>query len=256
MKKLTSEDDMNTDMIIKYRTQSGDAAKKTGDMIILRNINLARAVAAKYRHVTSHLSMSDLINEGIIGLIEARDRFDPDLGYEFSTYATYWVRRNILRALSATGRTIRVPERIAIALPRLRRAINDYVLQYGCEPDIEELANVMGLSKSVAMSAYEVLNEPASMTDVMGNVLDIESEAEPVDQTALNRVRGTQLRRAIRQTLDDRESAIIMGRFGLGDDEREYTLTELGDQLNMSREGIRQIEISAMAKLRRALGRI
>lgn len=256
MKKLTSEDDMNTDMIIKYRTQSGDAAKKTGDMIILRNINLARAVAAKYRHVTSHLSMSDLINEGIIGLIEARDRFDPDLGYEFSTYATYWVRRNILRALSETGRTIRVPERIALALPKLRRAISDYVTMYGCEPDIEELAITLGLSKAVAMSAYEVLNEPSSLTDLAGNTIEIDADAEPVDQQALGRVRGAQLRKAIRQCLDEQETAVIMGRFGLGDDEREYTLTEIGDRLNISREWVRQIELVAMAKLKRTLGRI
>lgn len=246
---------MNTEMIIRYRSQSGAAAKKTGDAIIMNNINLVRAVASKYRQMVPNLSMADLVNEGVIGLIEARDRFDVDRGYEFSTYATYWVRRNILRALSETGRTIRVPERIAIALPKLRRAVREYVDAFGHEPDVMEVARLLGMSNAIAKDVCAVLYEPASITTPDGSVMDLESAGAPVDQAVLQKLYNDRLRQEVRDMLTEQEAVVIMGRFGLGDDEREYTLTELGKSLGISREWVRQVELGALAKLRHVLRR-
>lgn len=244
---------MNTEMIIKYRNQVGAAAKKTGDAIIMSNLNLVRAVAAKYRRASHNLSMGDLVNEGVLGLIEARDRFDVDRGFEFSTYATYWVRRNILRALSETSRTISVPERIAIALPKLRRAIRDHVDTHGNEPDPMEVAQSLGLSKAIAKDVCAVINEPVSITAADGSAMDLMGDDEPVDHEVMRKIDNANLRQEILNTLTEREAAVIMGRFGLGDDEREYTLTELGSQLGLSREWVRQVELSALAKLKHVL---
>lgn len=245
---------MNTELIIKYRKQTGDIAKKTGDDIIIRNLSLVRAVASKYRLTSANLTIGDLINEGVMGLIEARDRFDPEMGYEFSTYATYWVRRNILRALSEHSRTIRVPERIAIVLPKLRRAIDDYVRLFGCEPDLEEIATPLGLSKAVATAAYAALHAPASIDGK--EFVETESGAEAVDETVMTRLRNQQIRKEIRDTLTPDEATVILGRFGLGDDEKEHTLADLGNQLNISREWVRQIEATALSKLKKTLRKV
>lgn len=246
---------MNSDTanIILMRELSGASARKVRDQIIADNMNLIRAIAHKYARMTSHLTVEDLSHEGVLGMMLAIDKFNHERGYEFSTYATYWVRRNIMRALSYQGRTIRVPERIANVLPRLRVAVAEYVQQFGYEPNGQVIAESMGLSPDLARAAYSVLSEPGSLMDDNGFPIDVEDESEALDDKVITAIRNQHLQGVIASALTEREASVVCGRFGLGDDGKEHSLMDLSIVWNVSRERIRQIEVEALGKLREAL---
>lgn len=223
------------------------------DTIILDNMNLIRALAHKYVKATTHLQVEDLINDGVIGMIRAIDRFDPTRGFEFSTYATFWVRRDIMRALCATSRTICVPERLVGVLTKLRKATAEFVITFGYEPDLLELAKTLGVSLKTAQAAYAVMLEPASLINEDGEPIDVESDAESVENQVAVKLRNQTLRRVIESTLRVKEARVILGRYGLGDDGVERTLRELGEELGLTHERVRQIELEALEVLKSTL---
>lgn len=247
----------NTTDLVEYHeaVQRGDndTIKLVRDRIIRQNLNLVRALAHKYARATTHLELDDLVNEGVIGMMEAIKRFDPNRGLEFSTYATYWIRRDILRSLSSLSRTIRVPERVACALPKIRRATADFVSTFGYEPDSVTIAVSLGISPAVAKDACSLLQEPAALVNDEGEPIDVESDADPVDEQVSLKLRNERLRAVIDSVLTDKQAQVILGRYGLGDDCKVHTLEDLGDRLGVSREWVRQLEIAAISKLREEL---
>lgn len=237
---------------LKELTASGDRdrSKLVRDTIIADNMNLIRSIAHKFRKASSHLQVEDLINEGVLGMMVAIDRYNPDRGFEFSTYATWWIRRDIMRALSSTSRTIRVPERIASKLPRLRRAQVEFVATFGFEPDLISLAQGLGMTAADAKAAHSVMYAPASLVNENGESIDIESDATPIDEQVEARLRNQALRKVMESTLKADEITVLSMRYGMGDDDKIHTLTEVGTVLGVSREWVRQMEIEAIKALR------
>jgi len=229
---------------------NGAKVKQLRDTLVMENINLIRSIAYKYQRMSTHLDFNDLVNEGVIGLMQAIDRYNPARGYEFSTYATWWVRRDIMRALSTTGRTIRVPERVAGVLPKLQRATINFIDTFGFAPDPAILAENLGRCATAARAASAVMAEPALLINEHGEPIDLVDDSDPLDDQVILRLRNERIRNIIQTNLTDREATIITGRFGLGDDEREHTLEDLGEVLGLSRERVRQLETLALEKLR------
>jgi RNA polymerase primary sigma factor len=236
------------------KIRNGD--KRARDLMISANLRLVVTVAHDY--VDFGLPLLDLISEGNIGLVKAVERFDETKGAKLSTYAVWWIRQRIKRALSNHGKLVRLPVHLGEKMSRMRRVALRMSEELGREPTDDELSAEIGLGTEKIAELRSIGIRPASLDAPIsddGSSEYGESVADEDAQSPFELLRDKDLRSKVDgllEELDSREKQIIADRFGFGGGERK-TLREVGDTLGVSRERIRQLENSALAKLRRAL---
>ncbi len=244
---LTPEEEME----LSIRVANGDEEAKNR----LAESNLRLVVSIAKRYVGRGLLFLDLIQEGNIGLMKAVDKFDYDKGYKFSTYATWWIRQAITRALADQARTIRVPVHMVETINKMARIQRQLTLELNREPTEEELAKKMGISVEKVRDVIKISQDPVSLETPIGEeddshlgdfVKDI--NAMTPEEYATNEILKEEIK-AVLETLQEREQEVLELRFGLIDG-TSHTLEEVGKRFNVTRERIRQIEAKALRKLR------
>ena len=247
---LTADEEIE---IAKKMLEGGPEAEAAKKKLAEANLRLVVSIAKRY--VGRGMLFLDLIQEGNLGLIKAVDKFDYRKGYKFSTYATWWIRQAITRAIADQARTIRIPVHMVETINKLIRVSRQLLQEYGREPLPEEIAEEMGISEDKVREIIKIAQEPVSLeTPIgeeedshLGDFLPDEDAPAPAEAAAFTLLKEQLM--SVLSTLTPREEMVLKLRFGL-EDGRQRTLEEVGKEFKVTRERIRQIEAKALRKLR------
>lgn len=252
---LTAQEELDIAKQIVDAKESGDERtyEKNRRRMIEANLRLVISIAKRYRN--RGLQLLDLIQEGNTGLMKAVEKYEYERGYRFSTYATWWIRQAITRALADQGRTIRVPNHMVGVISKIIKFTNNYVQEHGKEPDPEIIAADLDVNVEKIQEAMKIAREPISLEmpigeDGDGNLGDlIEDEESLSPHERSERAARRRLIDSVLEMLTPKEERVLRMRYGIGTAE-EHTLESVGEAFNVTRERIRQIEAKALRKLK------
>jgi RNA polymerase primary sigma factor len=242
--------------ILASITESKAEMLDAKDQFVRSNLRLVLSIARKYSY--PGIDFLDFVQEGNIGLMKAVDKFNYRLGNKFSTYATWWIRQSITRAMADQGRTIRVPVHMVEAINQVMKAAGELKKRLGHEPSKAELARELNTPVSKVTQILEAAQEPISLEacmtpdkdSVLNNFIEDKTAVCPIEPVMSDDLR--EVTYSALQALSPREQEIVRMRYGMNEAGKEYTLQECGEKFRVTRERIRQIEENALMKLRRA----
>jgi RNA polymerase sigma factor (sigma-70 family) len=250
---LLDEGDVREDVSREELERLVAEGQRAKDLFIRANLRLVVSIARRY--VRSGMPMLDLIQEGNTGLVRAVEKFDYERGYKFSTYATWWIRQAISRAIAQQERTVRLPVHLVEDVNRMRNVTRQLVRELGADPEPEQVAAALGVTVERVNELTRWAQDTVSLDTPVGddgdtNLGDLVADSdapspEEIVLTALERQRIE----GLLNHLDDRSAGIMRARYGL-EDGREHSLTEVASRFSLSRERIRQLEIQALGRLR------